>query len=60
MIFSREISFVIFSTEGPIMDFRNPVNPMEEKKVETKYYNSEAIFLESLNCILFMTIFFWK
>ena len=31
---------VICSTEGLIVDFRNPVNPIEEKKVATKYYNS--------------------
>ena len=58
VIFSRAIGFVIFSTEGMTVDFRNPINLIEEKKVATKYYNSEVIFLESLDCILFMAIFF--
>ena len=60
VIFIREIGLVIFSIEGPILDFINPVNPIEEKKVANKYYNSEVIFLDSLDCILIMTMFFWK
>ena len=59
VIFSREIGFVICSIEGPTIDFRNLVNPTEEQKVATKYYNSEVIFLDSLDYILFMTILFW-
>ena len=50
----------ICSTEGSTVDFRNPVNPIEEQKAATKYYNSEVIFLDSLDYILFMTILFWK
>lgn len=44
---SGAIGFVICSTEGPAVDFRNPVNPIEEQKGTTKsrgplkYYNSE-------------------
>ena len=60
VIFSKANGFVICSTEGPVVDFRNPINPIEEQKVSTKYYNSEVIFLDSLDCILFMAIFFWK
>ena len=60
VIFSKAIGFVIGSIEGPTIDFRNPINPIEEKKVATKYYNSKVIFLDYLYCILFMTIFFWK
>ena len=50
VIFSEAFGFVIFSTEGPAVDFRNPVNPIEKQKVATnsmgplKYYNSEVIF----------------
>ena len=60
LIFSREIGFVICSIKGPAVDFRNLVNPIEEKRVATKYYKSMVIFLEYLDYILFMTIFFWK
>ena len=60
VIFSGAIGFVICSTEGPTVDFRNPINPVEEQKVATKYYNSKVIFLESLDYILLMMIFFWK
>jgi spermidine synthase len=45
---SGAIGFVISSTEGPAVDFRNPVNPIEEQEAATKlrgplkYYNSEV------------------
>lgn len=44
---SGAIGFVICSTEGPAVDFRSPVNPIEGQKVATKprgplkFYNSE-------------------
>ena len=60
VIFSKEIGFVICSTEVLAIDFRNIVNPIEEKKVATKYYNSKVILLDSLDYILFMMILFWK
>jgi len=45
---SGAIGFVICSSEGPPVDFKNPINPIEEQKVATKlrgslkFYNSEV------------------
>jgi spermidine synthase len=45
---SGTIGFVICSSEGPPVDFKNPVNPIEEQKAATKlrgplkFYNSEV------------------
>jgi hypothetical protein len=46
---SGVIGFVLCSTEGPPVDFLNPVNPIKKlegatkHKKELKYYNSEVI-----------------
>jgi len=58
MIIHRNISFIFFcysgmigfmlcSTEGPLVDFKHPVNPMDENKCQKsvrplKFYNSEV------------------
>lgn len=46
---SGVIGFLLCSTEGPTVDFRNPVNPIEnlvgqhlKSKRELKFYNSEV------------------
>jgi spermidine synthase len=51
------IGFVLCSTEGPPVEFLNPVNPIEKlegatkHKRELKYYNSEVV-APSLSLIL--------
>ncbi|KAI3902425.1 hypothetical protein MKW92_046752, partial [Papaver armeniacum] len=40
------IGFMLCSTGGPFVDFRNPVNPIEDKdneKAPLKFYNKEVI-----------------
>lgn len=44
---SGVIGFLLCSTEGPTVDFKNPVNPIEKlghpkSKRELKFYNSEV------------------
>lgn len=45
---SGVIGFLICSTEGPSVDFKNPVNPIEKldgaikHKRELKFYNSDV------------------
>jgi len=49
-ICSGAIGFVICSTEGPLVDFKNPVNKVDVDIISTKsesplkYYNSEVLF----------------
>eukprot|EP00252_Welwitschia_mirabilis_P007510 TRINITY_DN18929_c0_g1_i2.p1 TRINITY_DN18929_c0_g1~~TRINITY_DN18929_c0_g1_i2.p1 ORF type:complete len:102 (-),score=25.66 TRINITY_DN18929_c0_g1_i2:95-400(-) len=43
---SGAIGFILCSTEGRFVDFKNPVNPIEQNKAATlkrplKFYNSE-------------------
>ena len=51
---SGVIGFLLCSTEGPTVDFRNPVNPIEKlghlkSKRELKFYNSEVTTQELFN-----------
>lgn len=45
--FSGMIGFMLCSTEGPTVDFKHPVNPIDEKESQKsvrplKFYNSEV------------------
>jgi hypothetical protein len=45
--FSGMIGFMLCSTEGPLVDFKHPVNPIDEKECQKsvrplKFYNSEV------------------
>ena len=51
VVFSGVIGFLLCATEGPPVDFKNPVNPIEKLEGALKYqrelrfYNSQVIFL---------------
>lgn len=50
MFFSGVIGFMLCSTEGPSVDFKHPVNPIDSNdnnisKRPLKFYNSEVRFL---------------
>lgn len=52
--FSGVIGFMLCSTEGPPVDFKHPVNPIDvhdKSKRPLKFYNSEVI-LEELSFLL--------
>lgn len=61
---SGVIGFVLCSTEGPPVDFVNPINPIEklegalEHKRELKYYNSEVRFVFAVCCLFVVFICF--
>lgn len=43
---SGVIGFMLCATEGPAVDFKNPVNPIDGRvgdKGELKFYNSEVL-----------------
>lgn len=45
MCFSGVIGFMLCSTEGPPVDFKQPVNPIDENDSSNgplKFYNSEV------------------
>ncbi|KAJ8427322.1 hypothetical protein Cgig2_030587 [Carnegiea gigantea] len=51
VIFSGVIGFMLCSTEGPPVDFRHPINPLDENEnsgianTPSKFYNSDVLIL---------------
>lgn len=56
--FSGVIGFMLCSTEGPSVDFKNPINPIDADESHAKtngplrFYNSEVLHLTNIVCKL--------
>lgn len=64
LVCSGVIGFLLCSTEGPHVDFVNPINPIEKLEGADKhrrnlrFYNSE-VSIWSIYCIYLFKIIYW-